>query len=196
MSSRFSTQSSRKGGNGSGAGTTGWGRTSPRRRRLPVVPFGARPFLICEIKRASPSRGAIARCADAVEQAATVRGRRDPDGVGPDRGGAFRGSLEDLVRVKRAFPGLCVLRKDFLVDESDIEVSHRAGADAVLLIARVHDAATLERLSGKTKCAWDRGAPGDPRRRRLGKGGEPRPGVHRVQQQRPRELEDRPGRAR
>jgi indole-3-glycerol phosphate synthase/phosphoribosylanthranilate isomerase len=127
------------------------GASLPERRTSPVVPFGAHPFLICEIKRASPSRGEIARCADAVEQAATYaeRGIRTVSVLTEEE--HFRGSLADLVRVKRAFPGLCVLRKDFLIDESDIEVSHRAGADAVLLIARVHDAATLGRLYEKTK---------------------------------------------
>jgi indole-3-glycerol phosphate synthase / phosphoribosylanthranilate isomerase len=123
----------------------------PARRTSPIVPFGGNPFLICEIKRASPSRGAIARCADAVEQAACYaeRGTRTVSVLTEEE--HFCGSLADLVRVKRAFPGLCVLRKDFLIDESDIEASHRAGADAVLLIARVHDSATLGRLYEKTK---------------------------------------------
>ena len=127
------------------------GARLPERRTSPIVPFGAHPFLICEIKRASPSRGEIARCVDAVEQAATYvqRGIRTVSVLTEEE--HFCGSLADLVRVKRAFPGLCVLRKDFLIDESDIEASHRAGADAVLLIARVHDAATLGRLYEKTK---------------------------------------------
>ena len=39
-----------------------------------------------------------------------------------------------------------MLRKDFLLDERDLEVSHRAGADAVLLLAACLSAAELGRL--------------------------------------------------
>ena len=55
----------------------------------------------------------------------------------------FDGSLEDLGRIKEALPGLSVLRKDFLLDVEDVEVSWRAGADAVLLIASLLDRDTL-----------------------------------------------------
>ena len=55
----------------------------------------------------------------------------------------FDGSLEDLLRIKEALPGLSVLRKDFLLDVEDVEVSWRAGADAVLLIASLLDRDTL-----------------------------------------------------
>jgi indole-3-glycerol phosphate synthase/phosphoribosylanthranilate isomerase len=58
----------------------------------------------------------------------------------------FHGSLNDLMAVKRAYPECAVLRKDFLVDRQDIEVSYRAGADAVLLIAAVLSGAQLEEL--------------------------------------------------
>jgi indole-3-glycerol phosphate synthase/phosphoribosylanthranilate isomerase len=63
----------------------------------------------------------------------------------------FSGSLNDLYSVKNAFPQLCVMRKDFLFDEEDIEVSYRAGADAVLLIAFMHSVQKLERLYRKVK---------------------------------------------
>ena len=36
------------------------GAVLPAARTAPVVPFGAPPVLVCEIKRRSPSRGAIA----------------------------------------------------------------------------------------------------------------------------------------
>ena len=39
-----------------------------------------------------------------------------------------------------------MLRKDFLLDEEDLEVSARAGADAVLLLAALHDGPALRRL--------------------------------------------------
>jgi indole-3-glycerol phosphate synthase/phosphoribosylanthranilate isomerase len=107
----------------------------PATRAAPLVPFGANPFIICEVKRRSPSRGGIAPGRDAVEQA-RLYAERDVRSVSvlteQDR---FDGSLDDLRRIKEALPGLSVLRKDFLLDVEDVEVSWRAGADAVLLIA-------------------------------------------------------------
>ncbi|MFW5785997.1 MAG: bifunctional indole-3-glycerol phosphate synthase/phosphoribosylanthranilate isomerase, partial [bacterium] len=43
-------------------------------------------------------------------------------------------------------PDLAVLRKDFLTDPEEIEVSHRAGADAVLLITAIMDRDRLARM--------------------------------------------------
>ena len=116
------------------------GERVPLQRQQPLVPLLApeartAPLLVCEIKRRSPSRGAIAPGLDAVEQA-----RRYVDAgvravsvlTEPDH---FGGALADLTAVKAAFPQLSVLRKDFLLDQSDLEVSWRAGADAVLLLA-------------------------------------------------------------
>ena len=107
---------------------------------------GAAPLLVCEIKRRSPSRGAIAPGLDAVGQA-----RRYADAgvravsvlTEPDH---FGGALADLVAVKEACPHLSVLRKDFLLDERDLEVSYRAGADAVLLLAACLSTEELGRL--------------------------------------------------
>jgi indole-3-glycerol phosphate synthase/phosphoribosylanthranilate isomerase len=132
--------------------------TPPQRRQVPVVPFGvpsvtpdrsnstASLFLICEIKRRSPSAGEIAPGLDPLEQA----------GIYTRAGVAhlsilteedhFGGSLNDLMAVKRRFPGLALLRKDFLFDEADLEISYRCGADAILLIAALHDAESLARL--------------------------------------------------
>jgi indole-3-glycerol phosphate synthase/phosphoribosylanthranilate isomerase len=58
----------------------------------------------------------------------------------------FGGSLADLREAKERFPHLAMLRKDFLLDEEDLEVSVRAGADAVLLLAALHDGPALKRL--------------------------------------------------
>ena len=115
----------------------------PAARSVPLVPFGQDPFLVCEVKRRSPSRGQIAPAADAVAQARLYadRGARNLSVLTEqDR---FDGSLDDLRRIKEALPGLAVLRKDFLLDVEDVEVSWRAGADAVLLIACLLDAETL-----------------------------------------------------
>jgi indole-3-glycerol phosphate synthase/phosphoribosylanthranilate isomerase len=58
----------------------------------------------------------------------------------------FGGSLSDLVAVKTAHPELAVLRKDFLLSLEDVEVSWRAGADAVLLIATLLDPPLLSAM--------------------------------------------------
>ncbi len=50
-----------------------------------------------------------------------------------------------------AFTAPAVLRKDFLLNEQEIEVAHLAGADAVLLIARILDEKTLLKMA--TACA-------------------------------------------
>jgi indole-3-glycerol phosphate synthase/phosphoribosylanthranilate isomerase len=123
----------------------------PEKRAFPVTPFGSHPLLICEIKRASPSKGNIATGADAVAQAARYRemGIRTVSVLTEED--HFSGSLDDLVRVKKQFPDLSVLRKDFLISEEDIEVSYRAGADAVLLIASMHDRESLVRLYKKAR---------------------------------------------
>ncbi len=124
----------------------GMGVPLPASRAVPIVPFGADPFIICEIKRRSPSRGGIAPGRDAVEQARVYAagGARSLSVLTEqDR---FDGSLEDLRRIKEALPGLSVLRKDFLLDVEDVEVSWRAGADAVLLIASLLDRASLSAM--------------------------------------------------
>ncbi len=101
--------------------------------------------IIAEIKRASPSRGPICPEADAVRVARKYQ-----------QGGAaaisvltdakyFRGSLEDLRRVKQAV-ALPVMRKDFILDQYQVFEARAAGADAVLLIARIMPSAKLTAL--------------------------------------------------
>ena len=115
------------------------GAAVPAERQAPAAPFAAEPLVICEIKKRSPSRGAIDADLDVVAQAGRYAGsgiRHVSVLTEPDH---FGGSLDDLMRIKERFPHLAVLRKDFLLDERDVEVSHRAGADAVLLIAGMID---------------------------------------------------------
>ena len=116
------------------------GEWVPVERAQPLVPLlgsgaASAPLLVCEIKRRSPSRGAISPGLDAVQQArryAAAGVRAVSVLTEPDH---FGGALADLTAVKAACPRLSVLRKDFLLDERDLEVSYRAGADAVLLLA-------------------------------------------------------------
>jgi len=123
----------------------------PERRLVPLVPFGDDPFVICELKRSSPSRGKIAQEVDAV---GLVHGyvRRGVKSISVlTEMDYFSGSLQDLIAVKMAFPHLSVLRKDFILDERDLELSFRAGADAVLLIAKILSSEALQRLYAWSK---------------------------------------------
>ena len=115
-------------------------------RTAPLVPFGRSPFVICEIKRSSPSKGEISAALDAPAQAAIYarQGARSVSVLTEED--HFRGSLADLMAVKRTNPDLAVLRKDFLLSIEDIDISYRAGADAVLLIAGVLERDELERM--------------------------------------------------
>jgi len=94
--------------------------------------------VIAEVKRRSPSKGALAEDLDPAVVAAAYR----------DGGAAclsvltdedfFGGSVEDLATARRA-SGLPVLRKDFTVSERDVLDARIMGADCVLLIAAALD---------------------------------------------------------
>lgn len=122
------------------------GLSLPEKRTVPLVPFSSTPLLICEIKRRSPSRGEIDPGLDPVRRAKAYSqgGVRTFSVLTEEE--FFGGSLSDLVAVKSAFPEATVLRKDFLVDPEDIDVSFRMGADAILLIASVLEKQRLEEL--------------------------------------------------
>ena len=131
----------------------------PRRRALEAAAGSAPPApdwrdafaghavsVIAEVKRRSPSAGAIAPGLDPATLAAAY-----------ERGGAraisvlteephFGGSLADLDAVRRAVR-LPVLRKDFIVDPVQVFESRAAGASAILLIARALSRAELRDLA-------------------------------------------------
>lgn len=111
--------------------------TIPRHRKRPSVPFLAKRGLILEIKRASPSKGPIHLDMDPVVQALTYReaGAQAISVLTESR--YFRGSLDDLREIGSVIHDVALLRKDFLIYPEEIEISYRAGADAVLLIARI-----------------------------------------------------------
>src|SRR5881396_853174 len=92
--------------------------------------------VIAEVKRRSPSAGAIRPDLDPVAHArAYARGGAVAISVLTDEA-HFGGSLDDLSQVATAVP-LPVLRKDFILDETQILEARAAGASAVLLIVRV-----------------------------------------------------------
>ncbi|NNF65286.1 MAG: indole-3-glycerol phosphate synthase TrpC [Acidimicrobiia bacterium] len=89
--------------------------------------------VIAEIKRRSPSAGAISLDIDPPRQATEyVAGGASAISVltEPD---FFGGSLEDLAAV-RAAVDVPILRKDFVIDEAQIWQARAYGADAILLI--------------------------------------------------------------
>lgn len=103
--------------------------------------------VIAEVKRSSPSKGALAAIPDPAELATAY-----------EAGGAaaisvltephrFGGSLDDLAAV-RARVGLPVLRKDFLTDDYQLWEARAAGADLVLLIVAALTDAELAHLLG------------------------------------------------
>ncbi|MWV61544.1 bifunctional indole-3-glycerol phosphate synthase/phosphoribosylanthranilate isomerase [Helicobacter saguini] len=95
------------------------------------------PFIIAEIKRASPTAGNISEILDPINLAKTyVKQGASAISVLCEED-YFKGSLSDLQSVKNALPHACVLRKDFILDPKEIEISYKMGADMVLLIAAI-----------------------------------------------------------
>jgi indole-3-glycerol phosphate synthase len=123
---------------------------APVPRSFAAVLRGSTIGVIAEVKRRSPSAGAIAEGLDPVAHAAAyARGGAVAISVLTDEA-HFGGSLEDLERVARdvACP---VLRKDFILDEVQLFEARVAGASAVLLIARAMDARRLRELAGAAR---------------------------------------------
>jgi indole-3-glycerol phosphate synthase len=133
------------------------------RARIAGMPWTARGFeqrlscpgpggvnIIAEVKRASPSKGDI--CVD-LNAAACARqyeaGGAAAVSVLTD-GPYFKGSLEDLVEVRRSVC-LPVLRKEFIIDPYQVYETRAAGADALLLIARILTPVQLSDLFGLTR---------------------------------------------
>jgi indole-3-glycerol phosphate synthase / phosphoribosylanthranilate isomerase len=127
------------------------GLEKPKSRTAPLVPFCPGKGIICEMKRASPSKGNIFPGLDPVTQArAYVSAGASFFSVLTEQD-YFKGSLRDLRDAKSSQPYKAFLRKDFLLYDEDIEAAYLFGADAVLLIAGMLDPQRLERLYSKAK---------------------------------------------
>lgn len=109
--------------------------------------------VIAEIKKASPSKGVIrenfhpASIAESYERggAACLSVLTDVD--------FFQGA-DAYLQAARAATQLPVIRKDFLIDEYQIQAARAIGADCVLLIVSALDAVQLKDLND---CALDLG---------------------------------------
>ncbi|GAA4399882.1 indole-3-glycerol phosphate synthase TrpC [Tsukamurella soli] len=106
--------------------------------------------VIAEVKRASPSKGALANIADPAQQALEYEagGARVISVLTEER--RFKGSLDDLdaVRAKVRIP---VLRKDFVVGPYQIHEARAHGADLILLIVAALEQDALAALLDRTE---------------------------------------------
>lgn len=109
--------------------------------------LGQGPGIIAEFKRRSPSKGLINGDAQPVEVAgAYLRAGVSAMSVLTDVH-FFGGTLDDLARVREAYPELPLLRKDFIIDPYQLHEAKAYGADLVLLIAAILDRAQVADLS-------------------------------------------------
>lgn len=124
--------------------------------KLKINPFKREPFLfekalkkqditfICEVKKASPSKGIIAHDFDYLSIAKDYE-KAGADAISvltePDY---FLGSDEYLKNIRKVVD-IPIIRKDFIIDEYQIYQASSLGADAVLLICAILDTATIKK---------------------------------------------------
>jgi indole-3-glycerol phosphate synthase len=106
---------------------------APSPRDVMAAFSGSEVAVIAEVKRASPSKGALAAIADPAALAADYEagGARVISVLTEKR--RFGGSLEDLAAVREAVQ-VPVLRKDFVITSYQLWEARAYGADLVLLI--------------------------------------------------------------
>jgi indole-3-glycerol phosphate synthase len=121
------------------------GAPLPIRNFKGALSISGETALIAEIKFASPSAGMIRERGDpcALGKWYEAAGARAISLVTDRR--FFKGNPEDLPGLKKTV-SLPILRKDFILDEIQVEESLLLGADALLLIARLLSGGKLRRL--------------------------------------------------
>ena len=119
--------------------------------RDPMPHFrGAGSSVIAEVKRKSPSKGALADIPDpAVLATAYARGGAAAISVLTEQR-RFNGTLDDL-RAVRAAVETPILRKDFIVSSYQLVEGRAAGADLALLIVAALDDDELRRLYAEAR---------------------------------------------
>lgn len=115
----------------------------PEARDFASALRGENVALIGEIKRASPSRGAISAEADPI-RVASIYAENGASAISvlTDKK-YFDGTPNDLKAVRVAVD-VPILRKDFIVDEYQVYESRALQADAILLIVRILSDAQLK----------------------------------------------------
>ena len=101
--------------------------------------------LLAEVKKASPSRGVLAESFDplALAEIYAANGAAALSVLTDEK--YFQGSLDFLTAIRERVD-VPILRKDFTLDEYQIWEARAAGADAVLLIVSILEAAQLRDL--------------------------------------------------
>jgi indole-3-glycerol phosphate synthase len=116
----------------------------PSARSLADALRGEGVSVIAEVKRGSPSAGALDAGIDAPARARLYE-ERGAQAISVLTDAEFDGRLADLEAVAPAV-SVPVLRKDFLVDPWQVWESRAAGADAALLIVAALDRGALDAL--------------------------------------------------
>ena len=101
--------------------------------------------LIAEVKRSSPSKGALATIPDPAALATEYEAGGASAVSVLTEGRRFGGSLEDLASVRKAVR-IPLLRKDFMVEDYQIYQARAYGADIILLIAAALEQQDLGRM--------------------------------------------------
>lgn len=131
-------------------------RAQARRTHRSLAAAIAKPgsSFILEIKKASPSAGAIRSDADAGAIARGYSGVADAISVLTDRN-YFGGSIGDLAAARDGFAGP-LLAKDFFIDLRQVAEARMAGADAILvMLSLLGDAEAREMIEEARRFGMD-----------------------------------------
>lgn len=122
---------------------------TPTRRSLCAAIARPGSRFILEIKKASPSLGAIRPGADAGAIARGYAGVADALSVLTDEG-RFGGSIDDLKAARDEFDGP-ILAKDFFLDPRQVAEARNADADAVLVMLSLLDDTSARAMIDESK---------------------------------------------